>query len=103
MTVSRKTHQIIVNNFPLDCSEGDNLLDTLNANNISISQSCGGFATCTTCRVFVLNGLENCGPRTDIENERAEERGFLINERLACQLEILGPIEVEILNPIEED
>lgn len=98
MTVSRKTHQIVVNNFPLNCSEGDNLLDTLNANNISIPQSCGGHATCTTCRVFILKGIENCSSRTTDENERATERNFTSTERLACQVYINGDIEVQIVN-----
>lgn len=78
---------------------GENLLDTLNANKVSISQSCGGFGTCTTCRVFVLEGLENCSPRTEVETERAEERGFEERERLSCQTELLGDLRLEILNP----
>ena len=98
MTVSRKTHQILVNNFQLKCIEGSNLLDTLIANNVSIAHSCGGHATCTTCRVFIQKGLENCSPPTTEENERALERQFEFNERLACQLEVLGDIEITILN-----
>ena len=98
MTVSTKTLRVIVNNLTLQCGEDENLLNLLNANNLSISQSCGGFATCTTCRVFILNGLENCGPRTDIEKERAEERNFALNERLACQTQIFGDVEIEILS-----
>lgn len=99
MTVSRKTLQVSVNNLSLQCNANDNLLNILNANNLSISQSCGGNATCTTCRVLVIKGLENCSPREGIEAERAEEVGFPENERLACQTEILGDIEIEILNP----
>ena len=78
---------------------GENLLDTLNANKVSISQSCGGNGTCTTCRVFVLEGLQHCSPRTELEAERAEERGFEKHERLSCQTEILGDLRLEILNP----
>lgn len=77
---------------------GENLLDTLNANKVSISQSCGGFGTCTTCRVFVLNGIENCTPRTELEADRAQERSFEPCERLSCQTELLGDVSLEILN-----
>jgi ferredoxin len=52
--------------------------------------------------VLILKGLANCGPRTEIESERAEERDFYENERLACQTQVLGDIEIEILNPNEE-
>jgi ferredoxin len=102
VTVSRKTLLVSVNNLSLQCNEDDNLLNILNANNLSISQSCGANATCTTCRVLVVKGIENCGPRTEIESERAEERGFAANERLACQTQVLGDIEIEILNPDED-
>ena len=78
---------------------GDNLLDTLNANKVSISQSCGGNGTCTTCRVFILKGLDQCAPRTELENERAEERNFENHERLSCQTQLLGNVQLEILNP----
>lgn len=67
-----------------------NLLEILNAHKISISQSCGGFASCTTCRILVTKGQDILGPRTEIEQERANERGFQQNERLACQTEILN-------------
>ena len=103
MTVSTKTLQVFVNNHTLHCNEDENLLNLLNANKLGISQSCGGNATCTTCRVLILKGLENCSPRSEIEQERATERGFADNERLACQTQIHGNIEIEILNPDQLD
>lgn len=83
-----------------------NLLQILNAHNIGISQSCGGFATCTTCRIIVTKGSEGLSERQEIETERAVERGFSENERLACQVEILADsasdIEIIITNSIEK-
>lgn len=82
----------------------ENLLDLLTAHKIGISHSCGGYATCTTCRIFVTKGLEYIKPREDLESERAIERGFTAQERLACQVEL--PIDVPtdfeiiIANPI---
>lgn len=99
MTVSRKTLHILPNNISVQFNAGENLLDTLNANKVSISQSCGGNGTCTTCRVFILKGLEHCSARTELEGERADERGFAVNERLSCQTELLGNLQLEILNP----
>lgn len=104
MSVSTKT--LHINGFfsPLEFSRGENLLDTLNANKVSISQSCGGNGSCTTCRVFVLKGLQNCSPRTEIESERALERGFSNNERLACQTCMNDDVEIEIVElQIESD
>ncbi len=83
---------------PIEFTVGNNLLNTLNASGISIEQSCDGNGTCTTCRVFVLKGLENCSERSELETERAVERGFAENERLACQTNITGSVEIEIIN-----
>jgi ferredoxin len=87
-------------------NETQNLLDLLNAHKVGISQSCGGFASCTTCRIFVTNGLEYIKPREELEAERANERDFSLQERLACQIEL--PIDVDtdfeiiIANPSED-
>lgn len=83
---------------PIEFTAGDNLLDALNAAGVSIAQSCDGNGTCTTCRVFILKGVENCSERTEIEMERAAERDFADNERLACQTNVSGRIEIEIVN-----
>ena len=99
MSVSRKTLQISSLFSHLEFSRGDNLLDTLNANKVGISQSCDGNGSCTTCRVFILKGIDNCSPRTEIEMERALERNFAENERLACQTCLNDNAEIEILNP----
>jgi ferredoxin len=90
----------------IELKQTQNLLDFLNAHNIGISQSCGGFATCTTCRIIVTKGSECLAPRQELEAERALERNFSANERLACQVEIPAQpsmnIEIIIANPIEE-
>ena len=98
MIVSTKTLQVRGLFSAIEFEEGDNLLATLNANKISITQSCEGSGSCTTCRVLILNGAENCSERTEIETERALEREFLQNERLACQTFMDDNVEIEILN-----
>ncbi|MEQ1723126.1 MAG: 2Fe-2S iron-sulfur cluster-binding protein [Pseudobdellovibrio sp.] len=87
----------------MEFSRGDNLLDTLNANKVSISQSCDGNGSCTTCLVYILKGLESCSPRTEIEMERALERNFAANERLACQTCMNEDVEIEIQKSIDRD
>lgn len=96
MTVSRKTLQIKGISDQISFKPNSYLLDILNANKVSISQSCGGFGSCTTCRVFILKGLDSCSTRSEIETERAEERTFADNERLACQTRVYDDLEIEI-------
>ena len=63
---------------------------------VPLNHSCGGMGICTTCRVFVLEGLEKIGPRTETESERAEERFFSDNERLSCQITAVPGLVLKI-------
>ncbi len=96
MFVSTKTVRIEQENsdqeHSIELDEPINLLELLNANDVSISQSCGGSGTCTTCRVFVKEGMENLSERSELEQERAQERNFTENERLCCQTEVAGSV-----------
>lgn len=73
-----------------------NLLELFEANKISISQSCGGFGTCTTCRIIIQKNEFAFSQRTEPELERAEERNFSKFERLSCQCQILDSAEILI-------
>lgn len=53
---------------------------------IEINHSCGGMGSCTTCRIFVENNVDNLPPRTELEQEIATDRGFQEHERLSCQI-----------------
>jgi adenylate cyclase len=51
---------------------------------------CGGNARCSTCRVFVLEGLEGCSPRNADEQAIANQLGLEDRIRLACQTQVRG-------------
>lgn len=105
MTVSTKTLNVILHNSKsqefeqkeIQFPAGVNLLELLLANKIGIGNSCGGNGTCTTCRVFVTKNLSMLNDRTEIEQERAEERDFLPEERLACQTEVYDDLSITVL------
>jgi adenylate cyclase len=52
---------------------------------IAHAYACGGHAHCSTCRVEVSDGIDDCAPRTDAEQKLAERLGFDRSLRLACQ------------------
>lgn len=64
--------------------DSENLLQVALSNKIELAHTCEGMGSCTTCRVYVMEGAMS--PRTEVEQERASERGFKEHERLACQL-----------------
>ena len=61
-----------------------------------LNHSCGGMGSCGTCRVTVKSSLQTLSPRTVVEQEMAQERGFRVDERLACQLSAAPDMVVEI-------
>lgn len=70
-------------------------LEILIESKVSIPHSCGGNGTCGTCKVIVDNSyLKNASQTNSIEAELAKDRGFKSNERLSCQLYLLGPLKL---------
>lgn len=80
----------------IEFSAERNLLELINANKVSISQSCGGFGTCTTCRIIIKKNHSAFNERSDLESERADERNFSDRERLSCQCWIKDSAEIYI-------
>lgn len=79
------------------------ILDYLNANNVSINQSCGGSGSCGTCRLLIMNPSDFILPENDFEKMAAVDLNLKLNQRLACQTEInkkskCSLIEIIIVN-----
>jgi class 3 adenylate cyclase/hemoglobin-like flavoprotein len=73
------------------------ILEASHANDIPHICECGGTARCSTCRVMVIDGLENCLPRTSLEERMAARKGFYPEIRLACQTRVVGDVTVKRL------
>jgi adenylate cyclase len=65
------------------------------------AHACGGMARCSTCRVLILEGLEQCNPRNAKEKNLAERLHFGSEIRLACQTRITG--EVKLRRPVLDE
>ena len=77
----------------VEASHGQTVLDAVLAAKIDLDHSCGGFGSCTTCRIFVQEP-ERLPPRNEIEKEAADDRGFSDEERLACQLTCMSGLKI---------
>jgi adenylate cyclase len=62
---------------------------------INHTHVCGGNARCSTCRIYIMDGLSNCQPRNEKEKQLAENLGFPQDIRLACQTRINGNIAIK--------
>jgi len=58
---------------------------------------CGGHARCSTCRIHVLGGLENCQTKNEAEQSMQAMLDLPDNVRLACQTTVQGHISIRRL------
>ncbi len=76
----------------IDIAEDESILIASLRNNITHLSACGGTGKCSTCRIEILEGMENCFPRNDLEQKLATKLSFPDNIRLGCQTKLKGNI-----------
>lgn len=89
--------------FTLETEDEQTILQASLTAGIPHTHVCGGNARCSTCRISILEGLENCLPRNEKEQRLADRLQFLPNIRLACQTMIKGRVRVRRLVLDDED
>lgn len=87
----------------IDARADETVLQTSLRGEMAHAHACGGQAQCSTCRVWVLEGLENCRARTTRERQLAEKLALPPQVRLACQLTVSGPIKLRRLVLDDDD
>ncbi len=69
----------------------DNLLSGLLSKNLNILSECGGRGMCSTCHVFIKDGMDHLSPLNRREQRTLEViTSCRTNSRLACQARVLG-------------
>ena len=81
-------------NKTISVSPDSTILESSLKAGIDHTHVCGGNARCSTCRVYVVEGLSNCLPRNEKEKKLAEKLRFPQDIRLACQTKIKGDITI---------
>ena len=90
-------------NVDFDVNDDETLLEAALRSGVTFAHACGGRAKCSTCRIWVVDGLKECSKRTEAETSLAERLGFTNEVRLACQLRPEGEICVRRLVLDETD
>ncbi len=90
-------------NVDFDVNDDETLLEAALRSGVTFAHACGGRAKCSTCRIWVVDGLKACSQRTEAETSLAERLGFTSEVRLACQLRPEGEICVRRLVLDETD
>ena len=86
-----------------DVAVNETLLEAALRSGVPFAHACGGRAKCSTCRVWVLDGLESCPQRNANETSMADRLKLADEIRLACQLRPQGELRVRRLVLDETD
>ena len=72
---------------------GTRLQDVLSQAGIDLDHPCGGRGICGKCRVNLSGRVP---PPSEVEKDLFSQDELAHGTRLSCQVEILGPVEVDI-------
>ena len=83
-------------NYPtISVSEGANLMQSLLKAGRPVASSCQGDGICAKCRLEVTFGMENLSAPNPTELFLRERENLPKNFRIACQVKVLGDIELD--------
>src|SRR6266542_4314344 len=87
----------------VETAPGETILQASLRAGIPHAHACGGRAHCSTCRVWILEGLEHCSERSELERAIAGPLRFGPEVRLACQTKVSGDLKLRRLVLDETD
>ncbi len=77
-----------------EVEKGKSLREVCEEKNLSLPFGCKD-GRCGTCRVKILKGKKDLNALTQIEKNTLQRIGEIKKYRLACQVKVLGNIEIE--------
>jgi 2Fe-2S ferredoxin len=76
------------------------ILDIASAAGVHLDHACGGVCACSTCHVYIREGLESCSEPTEDEEDMLDDaRGVETCSRLGCQCVPNGAMDVVVEIP----
>ena len=90
---SGKVRLFINDKEPIDVSQGNTLLSTLQGQNILLPSACGGSGACGMCRLQIPEGGGDCIPTEKGFFSRKEQ---MDNWHLACQVKVKNDLHIKI-------
>lgn len=86
-----------------DIGPEETILEAALRAGIPHAHACGGHAKCSTCRIWILDGLEHCADLSEVERTLSSALGFGPEVRLACQTRVDGDVKLRRLVLDEAD
>ena len=85
--------EIHPDNKKIEISSDETILTASIRKEIPHLSACGGVGKCSTCRINIISGLENCSVRTEDEIKLADRLNLPETVRLACQTKVCGRLK----------
>jgi len=89
--------EILPDDTNIDISDNETILTASLRNSIPHLNACGGIGKCSTCRISIVSGIENCLSPNEIEKLLADKIGLPSDIRLACQTKVTGDVKLRRL------
>lgn len=89
--------KVVIDKKEIEAKEGENLLDIALDNDIDLDHNCGGNCACSTCHVYVIEGMDNLSEISEEEEDMLDTaEGLKLESRLACQSQVAGDVKIAI-------
>lgn len=84
-----KKNRLLERDHEVPVDAGTTILEAANSKGIPVGSNCGGVCGCSTCHVYVVEGLDSLEEASDKEEDRLDLAfDVRLNSRLGCQAEI---------------
>ena len=83
------------NKNPIQVEANANLMFSLLEHDIPVASSCHGEGVCSKCRIQIIEGADQLSPISDQEKFLSERNKLKANERISCQVQVLGNITID--------
>jgi len=84
--ITFKKNRVLTQDHSFDIAPGQSILEAANAHGIPEGSNCGGVCGCSTCHVYVVQGLDSIEEMSDKEADRLDNAfDVRLNSRLGCQ------------------
>ena len=85
-TIILPHHELCPDGDIIEAKSGETICNILLKNNIPIEHACDQVCACTTCHVFIKEGIQSLDPSEENEDDMLDKAWGLSSEsRLSCQ------------------
>ena len=77
-------------------SNDKSALKIIHENQIDWMHACGGKGRCTSCKMIVVEGMENLPPLNAAEQKYRDQGRLAEKERLACQCLVKADLKIKV-------